>query len=150
MMTKSVYCPDGTCYSLCLPINFLTNRNLSMVLVLFRDVSAQLADHFALVECASSTPPFPPLPLVSPASLASRREKSSSRSPNSLHFPICSLTILSLGAILTTTIPLYIASELPRLGLGALGHFIRLMDQKSNDLQGRRERYYVVINPDGR
>ncbi|XP_008808867.2 4-coumarate--CoA ligase-like 1 [Phoenix dactylifera] len=121
MATTSSYGPDGVHRSLRPPIAFPSDPDLSMVPFLFRRTAA-FPDRLALAD-ADSGRSLTFLQLrsavsstaVGLASLGiSKGDVVLIFSPNSLHFPVCFLAVLSLGAIATTVNPLYTVAELSK------------------------------------
>lgn len=120
-MEKSGYGRDGIYRSLRPPLLFPKDTNLSMVSFLFRN-SSSYPNRTALADADSGeTLTFHHL-----QSTICRIAAGLSRlgikkgdvvllfAPNSIHFPICFLAIVSLGAVATTVNPLYTSAELSK------------------------------------
>ncbi|KAJ8648167.1 hypothetical protein MRB53_001190 [Persea americana] len=120
-MEKSGYGRDGIYRSLRPPLLFPKDPSLSMVSFLFRN-SSSYPDRTALADADSGeTLTFNHL-----RSTIRRIAAGLSRlgikkgdvvllfAPNSVHFPICFLAIVSLGAVATTVNPLYTSAELAK------------------------------------
>lgn len=123
MAAASSYGPDGVYRSIRPPIAFPSDPDLSAPAFLFRRTAA-FHDRLALADADSNSG-------VSLTFLQLRSAVSSTAaglaslgiakgdvvlifSPNSIHFPVCFLAVLSLGAIATTANPLYTVAELSK------------------------------------
>lgn len=122
-MERSGYGRDGIYRSLRPPLRFPTDPNLSMVSFLFRNQS--ISDLIALVDAESGDAmtfhQFKSSVAKVSAGLSRLGIKKGDVvlifAPNSIHFPICFLGIIALGAIATTVNPMYTTSELSKQAL---------------------------------
>lgn len=120
-MEKSGYGKDGIYRSLRPPLLFPKDPYLSMVPFLFRN-SSSYADRTALADADSGeTLTFRHLrsTVYSIAAGLSRLGIKKGDvvllfAPNSIHFPLCFLAVVSLGAVATTVNPLYTSAEISK------------------------------------
>ncbi|XP_073008906.1 4-coumarate--CoA ligase-like 1 [Typha latifolia] len=113
---------DGIYRSVRPPVRFPADPNLSMVSFLFRRVSsypdrvaladADTGESLSFVSLRSAV--FSAAAAISSRLCISKGDVVLLLAPNSIHFPICFLAVVSLGAVVTTVNPLYTTSELSK------------------------------------